>query len=235
MVLSTQDYLLPTLNFSPFPKYSLFLLFEHRSALIMWMISTIIFDLNLTVVGVRFDDPDDRYKDKLGVSKKALFHAAVAHWEEFETGKFGQEELAQRIIKELNLSPEKGPETLRLLREDIYLVDGIEQILAGLYGKYRLIMLAGDGEDFLHAKLDKFNLKHYFSKIYCTCYEGIRKIDPQIYHNVLVKERIAPSDCLFIDDNPEFIGVAQSIGIHTILFANSSQLREDLEKFSIFI
>jgi phosphoglycolate phosphatase-like HAD superfamily hydrolase len=130
------------------------------------MISTIIFDLNLTVVGVRFNDPDNKYEGMVGISKRALFHAAIDHWEGFETGKYGQEELARRMVAELNLPPEKGNEALRLLREDTYLVDGVEQILAGLHGKYRLIMLAGDGEDFLHAKLDKFNLKHYFSAIY---------------------------------------------------------------------
>ncbi len=199
------------------------------------MISTIIFDLNLTVVGVRLEDPGNKYKDKLGVSKKALFKVAVDHWEGFETGKYGQEELARRMVAELKLSPDKGAEALRLLREDIYLVDGMEEVLNALHGKYRLIMLAGDGEDFLHAKLDKFNLKQYFNQIYCTCYEGMRKIDPQIYRNVLAKEKVPADQCLFIDDNPDFIQAAQSVGLQTILFTNSAQLREAFKEFLIFI
>ncbi len=199
------------------------------------MISTIMFDLNLTVVGVRLDDPGNKYKAKLGVSKKALFQAAVDVWELFETGKYGQDELARRIVAGLNLSPDKGPEALRLLRDDIYLIDGIEQVLQALQGKYRVVMLAGDGEEFLHAKLDKFNLKRYFDQIYCTCYEGMRKIDPQIYRNVLVKEKVPAEQCLFVDDNPDFIKAAQSVGLNTILFKNSAQLREDLTTFSIFI
>ncbi len=199
------------------------------------MISTIIFDLNLTVVGVRLEDTVNKYKNQLGVSKKTLFKVAVEHWEGFETGKYGQQELARRIVASLNLSPEKGTDALRLLREDIYLIDGMEQVLMALQGKYRLLMLAGDGEDFLHAKLDKFNLKRYFNRIYCTCYEGIRKVDPQIYRNVLAEEKVPAEQCLFVDDNPDFIKAAQSVGIQIILFKNSAQLREDFKKFSIFI
>ncbi len=199
------------------------------------MISTIIFDLNLTVVGVRLEDPGNKYKDKLGVSKKALFKIAVDHWEGFETGKYGQDELARRMVAALNLAPDKGLEALRLLREDIYLIDGMEEVLMALQGKYRLLMLAGDGEEFLHAKLDKFNLKRYFNQIYCTCYEGIRKIDPQIYRNVLGKENVPADQSLFIDDNPDFIRAAQCVGLNTILFKNSAQLREELRKFTILI
>ncbi len=199
------------------------------------MISTIIFDLNLTVVGVRLEDTVNKYKNQLGVSKKTLFKVAVEHWEGFETGKYGQDELARRIVASLKLSPEKGAEALRLLREDIYVVDGMEEVLRALQGKYRILMLAGDGEDFLHAKLDKFNLKRYFDEIYCTCYEGIRKIDPQIYRNVLAKEKVLAANCLFIDDNPDFIRAAQSVGLNTILFKNSVQLKEDLKKYSIFL
>ncbi len=199
------------------------------------MISTIIFDLNLTVVGVRLEDTVNKYMNQLGVSKKTLFKVAVEHWEGFETGKYGQDELARRIVASLKLSPEKGVDALRMLREDIYLVDGMDQVLAALHGKYRLLMLAGDGEEFLHAKLDKFNLKPYFDQIYCTCYEGIRKIDPQIYRNVLAKEKVPADQCLFVDDNPDFIKAAQSVGIQTILFKKSAQLRDDLKEFSIFI
>jgi FMN phosphatase YigB (HAD superfamily) len=199
------------------------------------MISTIIFDLNLTLVGVKLEDPGNKYRNQLGVSKKTLFKVAVDHWEGFETGKYGQHELARRMVADLNLPLEKGREALRLLRDDIYLVDGIEQVLAQLQGKYRILLLAGDGEDFLHVKLDKFNLKRYFNQIYCTCYEGIRKIDPQIYRNVLAKEQVPAGECLFIDDNPEFIHAAESVGLHTILFKNSAQLREDFKKFSIVI
>ncbi len=199
------------------------------------MISTIIFDLNLTLVGVGLEDPGNKYKNQLGVSKKAIFMAAVDHWEGFETGKYGQVELARRMVADLNLSLKTGMEALRLLRDDIYLVEGIEQILAQLQGKYRVLLLAGDGEDFLHVKLDKFNLKRYFDKLYCTCYEGIRKIDPQIYRNVLAKEQVPAGECLFIDDNPEFIRAADSVGLHTILFKNSIQLREDFKKYSIHL
>ncbi len=197
------------------------------------MISTLIFDLNNTLVGINFDDPEKRYEQRLGVSKENFFRAAFTHWQDYEVGKFGQDRLFNYIFNDLGISQSLSSIALQLFSDDFYLIEGMDAILEELFGKYRLLVLAGDGEGLLHLKLDKFHLTRYFAHIYCTCFEGLHKNDPQIYRNVLAKEKIDPSLCLFIDDRPDFIRLAKEVGINVILFKNSVQLSKDLQKYAI--
>ncbi len=199
------------------------------------MITTVIFDLNNTLVGMRFDDPGKRYEKRLGVSQEKFFRAAFTHWQDYEVGKFGQDQFFNSILNDLGISQNLSSPAFDLFSDDFYLIEGMNEILEELHDKYRLLLLAGDGEGLLQRKLDKFNLTRYFASIYCTCFEGFHKNDPQIYRNVLTKEQIIPSACLFIDDRPDFIRNAKDLGMNTILFKNSNKLRKDLQEFSIFL
>ncbi len=197
------------------------------------MISTVIFDLNNTLVGMRFDDPGKRYEKRLGVSQEKFFRAAFTHWQDYEVGKFGQDKFFNSILNDLGISQNLSSLAFQLFSDDFYLIEGMNEILEDLYGKYRLLLLAGDGEGLLQRKLDKFNLTRYFASIYCTCFEGLHKNNPQIYRNVLAKEAINPSLCLFIDDRLDFIRLAKQVGMNIILFKNSTQLRKDLQEYEI--
>jgi FMN phosphatase YigB (HAD superfamily) len=197
------------------------------------MISTVIFDLNNTLVGMRFDDPGKRYEQQLGVSQENFFRVAFAHWQDYEVGKFGQAAFFNYILTDLGISQSHSSIALQLFLDDFYLIEGMDEILDALYGKYRLLLLAGDGDGLLQRKLDKFNLTRYFSRVYCTCFEGLHKNNPQIYRNVLAKEQVNPSLGLFIDDRPDFIRSAKEVGVNVILFKNSAQLRKDLLEYAI--
>lgn len=196
-------------------------------------ISTIIFDLNETVVRLNLDDPDGHYVEIFGVNKAVLWKTVSDHWSAFETGEFGQEELLRRTLDDLGLDQKLVSTALQFIYDDILLVDDIIEILTGLQGRYHLLMLAGDGEDFLNAKLDKFNLRQYFDKIYCTCYAGMRKYDPQIFQAILDDENIDPAECLYVDDIEAFVENARHLGMHVIRFRNCQQLRRELEKICI--
>ncbi|HMF33676.1 MAG TPA: HAD family hydrolase [Candidatus Lokiarchaeia archaeon] len=198
-------------------------------------ITTIIFDLNETVVSLKLEDSTNRYLEQIGVQKLTLWKAVGVHWPGFETGQFGQEELLNRAFTDLHLDCSLVPLALEFIYDDIILVEGIEEILASLHGRYRLLMLAGDGEDFLNKKLEKFNLRHYFEKIYCTCYEGLRKFDAQIFQNLLTEEQLNPSECLYVDDRVEFVHNALDTGMNSISFLNVEQLKRELQKFAIFV
>ena len=96
-----------------------------------------------------------------------------------------------------------------------------------------MIMLAGDSKEYLKFKTEKFGLQNYFNSIYCTCYEGIMKDDPEIYSRVIKKERLKADECLFIDDIRRFIRNAKSIGMNAIHFHNSKQLEKELKKLGL--
>lgn len=63
---------------------------------------------------------------------------------------------------------------------------------------------------------------------------GMLKTDKGSFEFVLRKTGMHAKYCLFIDDAPENIEVAKSLGIKTILFKSLNQLIKELASFSIF-
>ena len=58
---------------------------------------------------------------------------------------------------------------------------------------------------------------------------NIRKPDPKAYHYILNKLNLPPQEVLFIDNKPDNIAAAKSLGMDAILFQNTSQLIGDLK------
>ncbi len=74
-----------------------------------------------------------------------------------------------------------------------------------------------------------------FDVLVFSCKEGFRKPEKKIYEITLHRLNTQPLETLFIDDRLENIRGAESLGIHTILFENSKQLREKLAPFVLKI
>jgi epoxide hydrolase-like predicted phosphatase len=66
-----------------------------------------------------------------------------------------------------------------------------------------------------------------------SCAEGTRKPEQRIYEIALDRLGVEPQETVLIDDRAEFCRGAQSLGIHTILFNNPQQVRQDLASFAI--
>jgi len=197
------------------------------------MISTIIFDLNNTIVAFRFDDPEKLYNHALGVSKEKFYETAFKYWQGYEMGEYKQDMFLEKISTDLGLSRECISSMMHLLSNDVCMIDGMDKILENLFGRFRILLLAGDGEEMVSMKIRKFNLTRFFSAIYCTSSERMRKTSPQIYQILLAKEQLSAGTCLYIDDHPDFVRLAINAGMNGITFKNSAQLRKDLQTFSI--
>ncbi len=66
-----------------------------------------------------------------------------------------------------------------------------------------------------------------------SCAEGTRKPEQRIYEIVLERLNVKPHEAIFIDDRVDFLAGAKRLGIHTILFKSSEQVRQELASFAI--
>jgi putative hydrolase of the HAD superfamily len=66
-----------------------------------------------------------------------------------------------------------------------------------------------------------------------SCAEGTRKPEQRIYEIALERLNVKAHEAIFIDDRTDFIAGAQRLGIHTILFKNLEQVRQELSSFAI--
>ncbi|MDB4655500.1 HAD family phosphatase [Flavobacteriales bacterium] len=59
------------------------------------------------------------------------------------------------------------------------------------------------------------DLSGYFDKLYYSFEMGMRKPEPRIFQFVLDEQNYNPRETLFIDDSPQHIEAAQTLGVNT--------------------
>ncbi|MCK4554317.1 HAD family phosphatase [Candidatus Parcubacteria bacterium] len=78
----------------------------------------------------------------------------------------------------------------------------------------------------------KYNM---FDIMIFSCAEGVIKPESKIYKILLQRLEAKPRETIFIDDNMKYIEGAKKVGINTILFQDSSQVKKELLSFSVII
>ena len=93
--------------------------------------------------------------------------------------------------------------------------------------------------------LSNTNLLHYqhlratvpsldvFSDWVVSCEVGLRKPDPKIYFLALERAKVLPRQAVYIDDRPELVDAARSLGLTGIRFEHSAQLEQDLQSIGL--
>ena len=197
------------------------------------MISTILFDLNDVLVTYHAKDMDRQYLEEFGVDSRTFWQARKPYMRDYCLGKIDADQFMLGILKDLGISPDKLSRAHELHKKGVTLVEGITKLLGELKGRYRIVLIAGDGDGSFKFKLDNYGLRKYFDALYCTCYEGFIKSDPRLYEAVLKKENLRPEECLFIDDRENHTNVALGLGMKAIVFENTEKLRRQLKDMQI--
>lgn len=81
----------------------------------------------------------------------------------------------------------------------------------------------------------KHGLYRHFRFVVFSCYARVRKPHKKIYFTALRRLRVAPAQCLFIDDKKKNVAGARSVGMNGIVFKNAAQLKRELAKHGIVL
>jgi putative hydrolase of the HAD superfamily len=101
-------------------------------------------------------------------------------------------------------------------------------------GNYMLGALNNEARVTNDYRFDHFGLRRYFDVALSSCYVGLRKPDPAIYHRAVDILGRPAQRILFIDDRQENAAAAAAAGIKTIRFNGADLLRRDLEYLEVF-
>lgn len=102
---------------------------------------------------------------------------------------------------------------------------------------YRLILLSNTNPFMMHwANSEEFDgrghaISHYFDALYMSYKVGMMKPDPRFFRKVLMDERIAPSETLFVDDGPRNVAAASQLGINTYCPENGTDWTQEIDAF----
>lgn len=189
------------------------------------MIRNIVFDMGMVLLRYQPFVPCLRYAR--GDREQALrLKAAIfdhPDWTSLDGGRIGEEELIRRARERLERPEDR--ELVSPLMKDWYLdalypMPGMEET-AEAFAKagYRLYILSNAGLAFRRYEY-KLPPPELFSGILVSAEERTLKPDPCIFHRLCEKFGLDARECLFIDDNPDNVRGAESVGMTGYLFAD---------------
>lgn len=203
------------------------------------MIKTIIFDLGGVIITIDNEEPKSRFK-QLGVENIEEIlnpYRQSGIFGDLEEGKISEEDYRQELGKIVGR---------QLTYEEVqhcwlgYMKEVPAYKLAALKELrdkgYRVIMLSNTNPyimDWAESKDfpgDGQPLSSYFDAQYRSYELKLMKPDETFYRTVLSREKLLPSEALFVDDGPRNVAVASELGIKTYCPENGSDWTGVLEK-----
>lgn len=199
------------------------------------MINNIIFDIGNVLASFRWTD---LFKE-LGFTGEAfdrIAAATVLHptmWNEFDRSLLSDEEIIASCIK-------RAPEYEKEIRLLFDTTAGLVEEYPHSYGwirslkerGYKVYLLSNYGKTSFEAARDNHRLS--FLPLVdgaVISYEvQIVKPEPRIYQALLEKYNLKAEECVFLDDKPENIEVAEALGFHGIVVETQEKAMEELEK-----
>jgi putative hydrolase of the HAD superfamily len=125
------------------------------------------------------------------------------------------------LIEFMLAQSEAHPEMLDLMRT-----------LKTRYG-LKIVVVTNDGREFIVHRIQRFGLKEFVDFFVVSCFVQSRKPAMQIYQLALDMAQVDPKEVVYIDDQPLFVEVAESLGCHGIHHTSYDSTRAALSAFGL--
>ena len=76
-----------------------------------------------------------------------------------------------------------------------------------------------------------FNLHEIFDGFFSSCYMAARKPDPRIFYRAMEIAQVKPGECIYFDDRPMLVKVAENLGMTSILHKEFETTKRILQEF----
>lgn len=199
------------------------------------MITTIIFDLaDVYLKGIL--GIEHYLEPILGIKAKEIYPMILG--EELESlfrGEITEEEYWKKIIKKNNWNIDVKL-FKKAIRNNFREIRGTREIIEKLREKgFKLGLLSVHAKEWIDYCNKKFDYHKLFYSILYSFEVGIRKPDKRIYELILERLKAKPNECVFIDDQERNLVPARELGMKTVCFEDSEQLKKELALFSVHI
>lgn len=200
-------------------------------------IKNIIFDYGNVIFRIDFKKTQHSFTE-LGIKNVERFFAHTGHdplFDEFEMGKISSAEFRngiRRITESPDLTDEQIDNAWNTLL--IGVPPGNHELLLEAKKHYRTFLLSNNNEihynwimDYLKREYHLESNSVFFEKDYYSHLMKMRKPNADIFEFVLKEHQLEVKETLFIDDSPQHIRTAESLGLNVHLLTAD----ESLESF----
>ncbi len=105
----------------------------------------------------------------------------------------------------------------------------LDYIRSTLKPKYKIGMLSNVGPQGINDEFSPEDWALFDDKV-LSFEVGIAKPNPKIYNLAAQRLNLAPEECLFVDDKPENVQAATSVGMPGIIYTDFDSFKHELEE-----
>lgn len=162
--------------------------------------------------------------------KKKFFQSGIE--DQYSTGKIDTEEFYLALKDKLDLNINKK----KFLQHYTDIFTPNEEVLTliqKLDKNYRLQLYSDTNPVHYQRKIKTCPVYHLFAAVTLSFRVGVLKESEKGYREVIQKSGNRPEEIVFTDDKTKHIRTAEKLGIKTIHFRNSEQLKEELKELGV--
>lgn len=196
------------------------------------MVNTIIFDIGNVLADFTWEEFMEN-KGYTGAMLERLAKASVKNesWNEYDRGRLSDEEIVQRFV---DSDPEIEADIRRcfsdmkgIVSRNGYAIPWINELKER---GYKTLYLSNFSKKAAAECAEALDFIPYMDGGILSYKEQVIKPMPEIYQLLIDRYGLNPKECVFLDDTQANLTGASVFGIHTILFRNLEQAKEELEK-----
>ena len=203
------------------------------------MVQTVIFDMDGVIVDtepvhhfayyqhfneLNIEVSDEMYRSFTGNSTRNIFQKLKAQFDL-------QEDVEDLILRKRHLFNEAFD-----LKEDLYLIDGVEELIKDLHANgIQLIVASSASKVTINRVFTRFNLHQYFTHIVSGEDFPKSKPHPAIFEHAASLSVAPKENCIVIEDSTNGIQAAVSAGIFCVGYDSFHSKDQDLSKANIII
>jgi epoxide hydrolase-like predicted phosphatase len=197
------------------------------------MIRAVIFDFGGVLVRTENFAGRLKWEQSLGLPKGELSRQVFESDSAVQAtiGKVPEQAVWDRIGQVYNLTPAQLAE----LQTDFWIGDRLDQELVNFLrmlragrAHYKTAILSNAWSGARLSFHEKYALETAVDLIVISAEEGIAKPDARIYTLAASRLGVLPDEVVFVDDFPENIQAAQTVGFHAILYRTTRQTIDEI-------
>ena len=213
--------------------------FVFLNFLIKLMIQTVIFDMDGVIVDtepvhhfayyqhfkeLNIEVSDEMYRSFTGNSTRNIFQKLKSQFDL-------QEDVEDLILRKRHLFNEAFD-----LKEDLYLIEGVEELIKDLHANgIQLIVASSASNVTINRVFTRFNLHQYFTHIVSGEDFPKSKPHPAIFEHAASLSVAPKENCIVIEDSTNGIQAAVSAGIYCVGYDSFHSKDQDLSKANVVI
>lgn len=199
------------------------------------MIKAVIFDVGGVLIRTHDHSYRRQWERRLGLdegeSETIVFNSEMGT--KAQSGAITTEALWQWVGRRLALDDEAR----RAFRRDFWAGDALDEELVAyirsLRPRHQTAIISNATDNLHHALSELFNIADAFDLIVGSADEKVMKPEPEIFHRTLDRLGRAPGEAVFIDDHPENVAGARSVGMHAIHFREGMDVPATLARLGV--